>query len=213
MPRSNFRVGQKVRCIGMDELYQNKLTIGQVYTISRISEPGNIYVEENNGRFFYAPEFFEAAPDAPQKVGRVKWTKEMLTAEALKYKTLTEFRRYGYNAHAAAVRMGIIDDITAHMPKRFFDKKKGSPDGKRLFIRYQNRKLYDTKESKYVTLAEILSLPVGTFKVLDSKTKNDVTEHTLIQGVTAALHDKPEKFEALKAILIETEILKGAPNA
>lgn len=53
----------------------------------------------------------------------------------------------------------------------------------RTIKRYPNRKLYDTKESKYVTLEEIakLLLEEGNIKVVDSKSGEDLTSIILTQ--------------------------------
>ena len=46
----------------------------------------------------------------------MRWTKETVTAEALKYKNRTEFKKQGKGCSTAAVRLGIYDEVTAHMP-------------------------------------------------------------------------------------------------
>ena len=52
-----------------------------------------------------------------------------------------------------------------------------------LIKRYQNRKLYDTTQSKYITLEEIAELIKSgmDIKVTDNKTKEDITSVTLTQ--------------------------------
>ena len=56
-------------------------------------------------------------------------------------------------------------------------------NGVRIIKRYQNRKLYDTHQSCYVTLAEIFQLlrEGHEIQVIDNKTKNDLTCSTQIQ--------------------------------
>ena len=49
---------------------------------------------------------------------RLKWTLEKIKEEALKYKTRSEFAKYNNSAYNAAKRMGIFENICAHMPKR-----------------------------------------------------------------------------------------------
>lgn len=51
--------------------------------------------------------------------------------------------------------------------------------------RYPNRKLYDTFNSKYVTLDDIRALIKAghNVQVIDNKTKNDITNLTLLQIV------------------------------
>jgi polyhydroxyalkanoate synthesis repressor PhaR len=53
----------------------------------------------------------------------------------------------------------------------------------RVIKRYANRKLYDTGSHRYVNLAELGELMAVTnnVKVIDNKTKNDITYHTQIQ--------------------------------
>ena len=54
---------------------------------------------------------------------------------------------------------------------------------RRIIKRYQNRKLYDTQQSCYVTLDEISQMIRGgdDLVVIDNKTKNDITYSTLTQ--------------------------------
>lgn len=53
----------------------------------------------------------------------------------------------------------------------------------KIIKRYQNRKLYDTHESSYVTLDEIAKMirSGDELRVIDNKTKNDITAATLTQ--------------------------------
>ncbi len=74
----------------------------------------------------------------------------------------------------------------------------------RIIKRYQNRKLYDTFQSCYVTLEEISQIirEGNEIQVIDNKTKNDITYMTQIQ----LLFDQEKK--SLKAH--DTELLKRA---
>ena len=56
-------------------------------------------------------------------------------------------------------------------------------DNVRIIKRYQNRKLYDTHQSCYVTLEEIAQIirDGHEIQVIDNKTKNDITYMTQIQ--------------------------------
>jgi polyhydroxyalkanoate synthesis repressor PhaR len=62
------------------------------------------------------------------------------------------------------------------------DQPKGGP---RLIRKYPNRRLYDTVESRYVTLADIRRLVVERvdFVVLDRKTQQDITRSILLQVI------------------------------
>ena len=72
----------------------------------------------------------------------------------------------------------------------------------RTIKRYQNRKLYDTFQSCYVTLEEIAQIlrEGNEIQVIDNKTKNDITYSTQIQLL----------FDQEKKSLIggDTELLK-----
>ena len=84
----------------------------------------------------------------------------------------------------------------------------------RIIKRYQNRKLYDTHQSCYVTLEEISQIirEGHEIQVIDNKTKNDITYMTQIQ----LLFDQekkskgPENTELLKRVIrSETGIFSG----
>lgn len=53
----------------------------------------------------------------------------------------------------------------------------------RLIKKYPNRRLYDTEESRYITLVEVKDLVMRTipFKVVDSQTEEDITRTILLQ--------------------------------
>ena len=55
----------------------------------------------------------------------------------------------------------------------------------RLIKRYQNRKLYDVEQSKYITLSDIAALVKDNvlFQVIENKTDKDLTNATLKQAV------------------------------
>ena len=79
----------------------------------------------------------------------------------------------------------------------------------RIIKRYQNRKLYDTYQSCYVTLEEIAQIirEGNEIQVIDNKTKNDITYMTQIQ----LLFDQERKStksgdtELLKRVIRSTE--------
>src|SRR3954466_7040184 len=54
---------------------------------------------------------------------------------------------------------------------------------KRIVKRYSNRKLYDTRESRYVTLLQIAEMVRAgeEVQIIDNATKDDLTEVTLAQ--------------------------------
>jgi polyhydroxyalkanoate synthesis repressor PhaR len=57
------------------------------------------------------------------------------------------------------------------------------PDPARLIKKYPNRRLYDTKTSVYITLADVKKLVVEgeEFQVVDAKTGEDLTRSILLQ--------------------------------
>lgn len=75
----------------------------------------------------------------------------------------------------------------------------------RTIKRYQNRKLYDTFQSCYVTLEEIAQIirEGNEIQVIDNKTKNDITYITQIQLLfdqeKKSLH--PADTELLKRVI------------
>src|ERR1700690_134837 len=56
-------------------------------------------------------------------------------------------------------------------------------DGMRLIKKYPNRRLYDTRTSSYITLADVkeLVLKHEQFQVVDAKTSEDLTRSILLQ--------------------------------
>jgi polyhydroxyalkanoate synthesis repressor PhaR len=59
----------------------------------------------------------------------------------------------------------------------------GTERPRRVIKRYSNRKLYDTKDSRYVTLLQIAEMVRGgeEVQIIDNNTKEDLTEVTLAQ--------------------------------
>ena len=81
-----------------------------------------------------------------------------------------------------------------------------SEDNKKLKIikRYQNRKLYDTQQSCYVTLDDIAKMIRNNeeVKVIDNKTKNDITASTLTQIV---FESEKKSFSICTSIYFERD--------
>jgi polyhydroxyalkanoate synthesis repressor PhaR len=80
-------------------------------------------------------------------------------------------------------------------------------DGKprRIIKRYSNRKLYDTKDSRYVTLLQIAEM-VRTgeeVQIIDNNTKDDLTEITLAQIIyeEQKAHARSVPLQTLKEII------------
>ena len=56
----------------------------------------------------------------------------------------------------------------------------------RVIKKYPNRRLYDTEESRYITLADVRDLVVDKvdFVVIDKKSGNDITRSILLQVIS-----------------------------
>src|SRR3954452_22807158 len=76
----------------------------------------------------------------------------------------------------------------------------------KIIKRYQNRKLYDTHESSYVTLDEIATMIKGgeDLRVIDNKTKNDITAATLTQ----LLYESERKAKTQPSVELLKEIIR-----
>lgn len=72
--------------------------------------------------------------------------------------------------------------------------------------KYPNRKLYDTNESKYITLSNVVDLVNNNteFTVIDSKTGNDLTNNVLRQVIASG------RFEVSNTVL--KGLIKGDNN-
>ncbi|NUM88797.1 MAG: hypothetical protein HUU37_06315, partial [Bdellovibrionales bacterium] len=79
----------------------------------------------------------------------------------------------------------------------------------KVIKRYQNRKLYDTHQSCYVTLDEIAQMIKNgdDLRVIDNKTKNDITQATLTQLLYEAERKSisPVPVELLKEIIRKSD--------
>ena len=60
----------------------------------------------------------------------------------------------------------------------------------RVIKKYPNRRLYDTVESRYITLADIRRLVIDKveFVVIDKKTQEDITRSILLQVISEQEH-------------------------
>lgn len=76
----------------------------------------------------------------------------------------------------------------------------------KIIKRYQNRKLYDTHESSYVTLDEIAKMIKNgeDLRVIDNKTKNDITASTLTQ----LLYESEKKAKTQPSVDLLKEIIR-----
>lgn len=74
--------------------------------------------------------------------------------------------------------------------------------GLKIVKRYANRKLYDTEESKYVTLRDVAGYVQGGLEVqvIDNRTKADITGQTLLQALVETEVDAAGQTETLRGI-------------
>lgn len=86
---------------------------------------------------------------------------------------------------------------------------------RRIIKRYSNRKLYDTKGSRYVTLLQIAEMVRGgeEVQIIDNNTKDDLTEITLAQIIyeEQKAHSRNVPLQTLKE-LIHTRTEKVLEN-
>lgn len=73
----------------------------------------------------------------------------------------------------------------------------------RVVKRYTNRKLYDTVDSKYVTLENIKAMLVAgqTVQVVDNVTKADITGTTLLSVLVETEADAQANVDTLKDVI------------
>ena len=94
------------------------------------------------------------------------------------------------------------------------DPKPQSPGGpetaaddrpRRIVKRYSNRKLYDTKDSRYVTLLQIAEMVRNgeEVQIIDNNSKQDLTEVTLAQIIyeEQKAHSRSVPLQTLKELL------------
>ena len=81
----------------------------------------------------------------------------------------------------------------------------------KIIKRYQNRKLYDTHESSYVTLDEIAKMIKAgeDLRVIDNKTKNDITAATLTQ----LLYETERKAKIQPSVDLLKEIIRNGDGS
>ncbi len=76
---------------------------------------------------------------------------------------------------------------------------------RRIIKRYSNRKLYDTKDSRYVTLLQIAQMVRAgeEVQIIDNNTKDDLTEVTLAQIIyeEQKTHSRNVPLQTLKELI------------
>lgn len=86
--------------------------------------------------------------------------------------------------------------------------------GTKIVKRYANRKLYDTEESKYMTLKEIASAVLSgrDVQVIDNVTKGDITGKTLAMVLLETDEDMSGQTNTLRDILKAGGLSKYVAN-
>ena len=79
----------------------------------------------------------------------------------------------------------------------------GNEKSRRIIKRYSNRKLYDTRDSRYVTLAQIAELVRGgeEVQVIDNASKEDKTEATLALIISEEVKSRPRSATQITSSL------------
>jgi len=80
----------------------------------------------------------------------------------------------------------------------------------RTIKKYPNRRLYDTEDSKYITLEDISVLVFENkeFVVVDAKTENDLTRNTLLQIII----EKEQSSIPIFSTRVLTQIIRSYKN-
>lgn len=73
----------------------------------------------------------------------------------------------------------------------------------KILKKYPNRRIYDTSSSSYITIHDIKKMVLGyeTFKVIDSKTGDDLTRATLLQIITELENEGRESLLTNKVLM------------
>ena len=80
----------------------------------------------------------------------------------------------------------------------------------RIIKKYPNRRLYDTEDSKYITLEDISILVTENkeFVVMDAKTENDLTRNILLQIII----EKEQSSIPIFSTAVLTQIIRSYKN-
>ena len=80
----------------------------------------------------------------------------------------------------------------------------------RIIKKYPNRRLYDTEDSKYITLEDISVLVFENkeFVVVDAKTENDLTRNILLQIII----EKEQSSIPIFSTKVLTQIIRSYKN-
>ena len=81
----------------------------------------------------------------------------------------------------------------------------------RVIKKYPNRRLYDTEESRYITLADVRELVLRdvAFEVVDKKSGTDITRAILMQVIS----DQEQHGEPLLNVSFLSQIIRAHESA
>ena len=81
----------------------------------------------------------------------------------------------------------------------------------RVIKKYPNRRLYDTEESRYITLADVRDLVMRdvSFEVVDKKTGEDITRAILMQVIS----EQEQHGEPLLNVVFLSQIIRAHESA
>ncbi len=84
-------------------------------------------------------------------------------------------------------------------------------NNRRIIKKYPNRRLYDTEDSKYITLEDIRILVIKNkeFVVIDAKTRDDLTRNILLQIII----EKEQNSEPIFSIKVLAQIIRSYENS
>lgn len=90
--------------------------------------------------------------------------------------------RKGAGTSAPAVDAPSLRDAPVHLVKKY-PNQAVAMNSERIIKKYPNRRLYDTRVSRYITLADVRSLVMGSarFRVVDAANDADITRSILLQ--------------------------------
>ena len=80
----------------------------------------------------------------------------------------------------------------------------------RVIKKYPNRRLYDTEESRYITLADVKNLVIKKidFQVIDKKTGDDITRSILLQVIS----EQEQQGEAIMSRDFLSQVIRSYGN-
>ncbi len=81
----------------------------------------------------------------------------------------------------------------------------------RVIKKYPNRRLYDTEESRYITLVDVKNLVIGKidFLVIDKKSGDDITRSILLQVIS----DQEQHGEPIMSQDFLSQLIRSYGNA